>query len=78
MSNKKNPGVLLQLQDGRKAIVYNDQPLKSKGMIFLHLVDDNFKRVLNDEGEPKVLIWTVEKYEGESLEGKNKLIGYVD
>jgi len=73
----KNPGIIVQLSDGRHCIVYNDQPLRvPNGCIILHLVDESQNKLMNDNGHPKVIIRTEMDYAREMQSAQ--LIGYVD
>lgn len=45
----RNPGVLIEMSDGRKCIAYKKQPLlKEKGKVIVHLLDEDLK-ILNDD-----------------------------
>ena len=73
------PGILLELADKRKVIVYNDQPLlETKGVVVLNLIDDEYKLILNEQEKPKTILKTVHKYNLENQNELNKVIGYVD
>lgn len=75
----KNPGIILQLADGRKCIVYDNQPLLAESAkVLLHLIDGNNNLLKHEDGSPKVLIKSVEMYNVENQYGVNHVIGYVD
>ncbi len=72
---KKNPGQLIQTPDGRKYIMYNEQPLfVTHDKIILYHIDQNFKPIYNDKGKSMMRLLSPTEYE--SME--KKLIGYCD
>lgn len=74
----KKPGILLLLPDGRKTIVYNEQPLlQSNGRVILNLIDEKLNLIYKD-GKPSIIMKSVEQYNLENQEGVNKIIGFVD
>lgn len=72
-----NSGAIVQLADGRKVIVYNNQPLlKMAKKVILNLIDENYNCIKGDDGKPKVIIKDISAYNVEMKAAK--LIGYVD
>lgn len=71
-----NPGKLVTLPDGRTCIIYNSQPLVKEDKILLHLVDKDYKLILDKKKKPKTIIKDFEIYIEEC--GKYNVIGYVD
>lgn len=58
----RRPGTLALLPDGRKAVIYNDQPLlKSHGKIVVHLMGDDYNLIV-ENGKEKTLLFDVDKY----------------
>lgn len=73
----KNPGFIAKMTDGRNVIIYTKQPLlKEKGKIVVHLVDDSFMGLKNEEGQPKTLLFNIEVYN--KLIKTWKAVGFVD
>lgn len=74
----KNPGKLVELEDGRKAILYNNQPLlKSHNKVVLHLIGDDYK-IIEKDGKPATLLRDVDVYNDMVNQKKIKGIGMVD
>ena len=48
-------GIVFEFSDGRKGIIFKDQPLKSENKIIIHLVDDEIKLKRTDKGAPITL-----------------------
>lgn len=72
----KNPGTIAKLADGRRCIIYTEQPLlKARGKVILNLVDEN-NNLLMDNNRPKTIIKDVAIYNEEMQAAE--LIGYVD
>ena len=69
-------GFIAKLSDGRVVIVYDKQPLASKGKIILHLVDDNYNLINDSNGKPKIILKDISSYNEEMPSAT--LIGYVD
>lgn len=73
----RNPGILVKLPDQRKCIVYDNQPLaKTKGVIVLHLIGEDYNLLKTEEGKPRLLLKPVHIYNEEMQHAT--LIGYVD
>lgn len=78
MSDKK-PGIMLQISDGKKVIVYNEQPfLASQKKIMMHIVDDDGVLQYDESGKQKIVTRTLEQYNLDNQQGVNKVIGFVD
>ena len=76
-TDMRNPGTIIKLKDGRRCIVYNNQPLLAlKRKFILSLVDEHGKPILNEFGSPIHLIKSVADYNTEMQ--TSTLIGYVD
>jgi hypothetical protein len=72
----RNPGKIIQLPDNRKVILYNDQPLIKQDKVLLYLIDEDFKKITDDEGKPKTIIKNLKDYNNEVM--TYKLIGHID
>lgn len=72
----KKPGIMFELPDKRKAIVYNNQPLmKEKGKVIINLLNDDLSlKMVNSN--PSLLMKSVEIYNEEVQTWK--MMGYVD
>lgn len=76
MNTDKNSGIIARLSDNRLVIIYNKRPLLSeKGFVILHLVDENYN-LIKENNKPKTLLKRVDIYNEEMQAAK--LIGYVD
>lgn len=72
-----NPGIIIELADGRKAIVYHNQPLhQTQCKLLLHLIGDDYKPILGDDGKQKTLIKSEQEYH--EILAAGKYIGRVD
>lgn len=71
----RNPGMIIQIPDGRKVIRYNKQPLLKKGKVVLHLLNEDYSLKIS-EGKEATIFKPVDEYNA-MLPG-SKLIGYVD
>lgn len=71
-----NPGTIIILPDGRKAIVYNKQPLlREKRKVVITLIDERYCPII-EGGRAKTLLKDVGVYNAEI---KNyKVIGMID
>ncbi len=70
-------GIIAKLPDGRKVIIYDKQPLiKEKGKVVLNLVDDDYNIIVDNIGNPKIIIKDVSIYNEEMQVAT--LLGYVD
>jgi hypothetical protein len=76
-TGKRNPGTLIQLQDGRIAVVYNYQPLLKIKKVVFHLLDENFKPIMNGDKQ-KTLVWDLDAYNKAAKEKTIKGIGKID
>ena len=73
----KKQGRILQIDQDRKAILYNDQPLPS-GKLLLHLVDDNHELAKDEFGKPRVKIMDSQEYKNAIENGTYKHIGFIN
>lgn len=72
----RRPGIIIEMDDGRMAIVYNDQPLEFKDKIILNLITNDFKPVKGKDDKNATLIKSKDDYA--KLLGVSKLMGHVD
>lgn len=73
----RSPGIIVETSEGKKFIIYNNQPLlEEKGKVILHHIDDNMKLMNDDNGKPKISIRSVQVYNEEAQ--TYKVIGHVD
>lgn len=70
----RNPGRIILLNDGRKVIEYNKQPIK--GYIIWYLIDSRFNHIIGEDNKPKTLVNKFSVYQ-EFIKTVT-LIGYVD
>lgn len=58
----RNSGTIAIMQDGRKVIIFNNQPLaKEKSKVVVHLIDDSFNLIIEND-KPKILLFDVSTY----------------
>jgi hypothetical protein len=74
----RNPGKLIKLKDGRKVILYNNQPLIKSGRVVLHLIDDDYNIQTDETGKAKTILKNIEEWNEENRQGLHKGIGMVD
>lgn len=74
----RRSGTLILLQDGRKVIMYDNQPLIKQGRVVLHLIDDNYNLIKDETGKEKTIIKPLDTWNEENRQGLNKGIGKVD
>ncbi len=73
----KNPGKIIRLEDERKVILYDHQPLvKEKGKIVLHLVDEKNNIIEGENKKPKTILKDADTFT-EEMKGAS-VIGFVD
>ncbi len=74
----RRSGTLILLQDGRKVIMYDKQPLIKQGRVVLHLIDDSYNLIKDETGKEKTIIKPLTAWNEENKNGLNKGIGKVD
>lgn len=72
----KNSGKIFKLIDGRKVIVYDDQPILNKNKVLLHLVDENYELIMNENDKPKTIFKNYDDLLNELK--KASFVGFVD
>ncbi len=72
----RKPGTLAEMPDGRKVIIYDNQPLlKEHGKVIVHLIDDDYNLIMQN-GKLKILMFAVHVYN--ELTSTWKAFGKVD
>lgn len=72
----RNPGKLITLISGETVVIYNHQPLYSKGKIILHKSDNRGNVLKRPDGQPQMNILSTADY-NKKIKGA-KLIGFID
>lgn len=58
----RRSGTIAQMSDGRKIIIFNDQPLlKDKKKVVVYLINEDYELII-DNGEPKTLLFDLKVY----------------